>query len=37
MLQKIWDGLQKMEDRIMNLETILLDRRSDSYSDRPRL
>jgi hypothetical protein len=26
LLQKIWDQQQKMEDRIMNLETILLDR-----------
>ena len=25
-LQQLWDGIQKMEDRITNLETILLNR-----------
>ena len=35
MLQKIWDQQQKMEDRIMNLETILLDRsREPDYEKR---
>jgi len=26
MLQKVWEGLQKMEERVMNLETILMRR-----------
>ena len=25
-LQDIWQGLQKMEDRIVNLETIMINR-----------
>lgn len=34
-LEQIWDGLQKMEDRVMNLETILLDRRREREYERP--
>ena len=26
-LEQVWDGLQKMEDRINNLETIMLHRK----------
>lgn len=36
MLQDIWNGLQKMETRVSNLETILISRDSprDSLKDR---